>query len=83
MSRPEATHVYIARKTCGCVTAVVTDCGDKHTAADVKDFIMTGRTVERMAIDVFKADVRLGCKCPPPTPIGEPVDASLFAEEGE
>lgn len=51
------THCYIGRKSCGCVVAVVTDCGDKLTADAVAEFVLEGLTLERVSFDVYRSEV--------------------------
>jgi hypothetical protein len=45
---PKPTHVYIARKKCGCVVGVVTDMHDKSTGKFVAEFIETGYEIEHI-----------------------------------
>lgn len=64
MTRTESvltsTHVYVGRKPCGCVVAVVVDAQDKQTGKDVGKFIANGLVVERMTEEAFGA-VTVGC----------------------
>jgi hypothetical protein len=57
-----ATHVYVGRKPCGCIVAVVVDTQDKQTGKDVGKFIANGLAVERMTNEAFEA-VKAGCAC--------------------
>jgi hypothetical protein len=41
------THVYVARKDCGCVIGLVADLRDKSTGEHVSEFIGDGLIVER------------------------------------
>ncbi len=59
----DATHVYIARKQCGCVVGAATDCGDKTTADFVRDFIKSGYTIERLTFPEYRTCPAFGCKC--------------------
>lgn len=42
------THVYIARKECGCCVGLVTDLRNKSTGQSVGEFIGDGLTVDRV-----------------------------------
>ncbi len=58
----ETKMAYIGKKPCGCVVAATVDDGKtpKATANDVRDFIRSGYTVERVPL----ADVKLKrCNC--------------------
>jgi hypothetical protein len=59
-----ATHAYIARNKCGCVTAVCVDHPDlaKETAKDIAAYVRSGRTVERVAIEESRVMLRR-CRC--------------------
>ncbi len=59
----QSTHAYIAKKLCGCVTAVTVDLPGhpNWTSRDVAEFIAAGRTVERVTIEKARK-VKL-CKC--------------------
>lgn len=54
----QPSHVYVARKECGCCVGLVTDLADKDTGAHVADFIGSGLAVERVTWDVYKDTVR-------------------------
>ena len=47
MSDEKPTHVYVARKDCGCVIGLVTDMRDKRTGKHVAEFIADGLVVTR------------------------------------
>lgn len=53
--KPE--YVYVARNPCGCVSGLVNDDRDKFTADSVAGFISDGRTVDRVAWDVYVNEV--------------------------
>ncbi len=61
----QATHAYIAKKPCGCVTAVTVDLPDHPdwTSHDVADFIKSGRSVERVTIAEARQTLLVRCKC--------------------
>ena len=47
MSDEKPTHVFVARKDCGCVVGLVTDTRDKRTGKHVAEFIAAGLAVTR------------------------------------
>lgn len=51
----KATHVYLAISPCGCATGAATDLGDDDTAESVRDFHTSGRTVERVTFEEYRA----------------------------
>ena len=57
-----ATHVYIARRSCGCASGFAVDGGGKETARDVASFIKSGRTVDRVPLTDARA-IRFRTKC--------------------
>lgn len=64
----QTTHVYVARKKCGCMVAAVSDMPtfERETAKDVADFIRDGLAIERMTMAEYKgASGAMGCKCGP------------------
>lgn len=69
-----ATHVYVGRKPCGCIDCAATDLGDKWTGDSVRDFIKSGRAVERLSLEQYRG-ATFGCKCNK-----LPVQASLLEE---
>ncbi len=72
----DASHVYLAYKSCGCMVGAATDCGDKETAAYVANFIKSGCTVQRMTFEDYRKTAGpLGCKCGPK----KPKQGDLFA----
>jgi hypothetical protein len=60
----KATHVYVGRKPCGCIVAVVVDEPKypKDTGKDVAAFIRRGYTVERITLEELRGR-KIGCKC--------------------
>lgn len=46
-SEQKPTHVYVARKDCGCVVGLVSDLRDKSTGDHVSEFIADGLAVTR------------------------------------
>ena len=56
-SEMHPTHVYVARKACGCCIGLATDLGDKWTAEAVAEFISSGLTVDRIAWADYKEKV--------------------------
>lgn len=63
----QATHVYLARKTCGCPVAVCTDIdipsARKDASAFVLDCIKRGYAVSRVTFDEYR-ESGFGKKCP-------------------
>lgn len=51
----EPTHVYVARRPCGCIAGVAVDMGDKGTGAYVAEFIADGYGVDRVDFDTYRA----------------------------
>lgn len=56
------THVYIARRPCGCAAGFEVDYADKSTAKGVADFITSGMTIERVTLEDARA-VKYVRKC--------------------
>lgn len=56
MDIPRPAFVYIGRRSCGCCTAVISDLPgfEKDTAKEVAEVIASGRTIERVAFDVYR-----------------------------
>lgn len=54
MPETKPTHVYVARKDCGCVIGLVTDLRDKSTGEGVAEFIGDGYTVSREDWQTYK-----------------------------
>ncbi len=64
MNPMDATHVYLAFKSCGCMVGVATDCADNDTAKYVASFIKSGCTIQRTTFaDYRKGVMPMGCKC--------------------
>lgn len=57
-SEQKPTHVYVARKECGCCIGLVTDLADKSTGEAVAEFISSGLTVDRVAWADYADKVR-------------------------
>lgn len=53
----EPTHVYLARRPCGCVIGVTVDLADKSTGRYVAKFIASGHAVERVDFEQYRAVV--------------------------
>jgi hypothetical protein len=53
------THVYVARKLCGCVVGLVTDLGDKQTGKHVAEFIGSGLAVNRHDWATYREKIAL------------------------
>lgn len=76
-----ATHLYIGRKACGCVVAVVNDEPDepKWTAKEVANLIKSGLTVERISFEQWRATdhtaIKFGC-----VHVSKPQQGDLFTE---
>lgn len=49
--------VYVGRLPCGCVSAVVSDYGDKSTGEAVAEFIASGRTIERVSFEDYRTRI--------------------------
>lgn len=66
--RPSApSHVFIGRRPCGCITAVVNDEGDKFTRRTVYDYATSGLTVARISWEAYRQQVSREAtfmKCP-------------------
>lgn len=50
-----ASHVYVARKSCGCVAGLVSDYADRTTGKAVCEFIASGLTVTRETFEYYKS----------------------------
>ena len=81
----EPTHVYLARRPCGCVIGVTVDMADKATGGHVAEFIASGHAVERVDFEQYRAAVVheagfLKSVCPHQAAIlaAEPVQAALL-----
>lgn len=57
MNHINPTHVYVARRKCGCVTGLVSDLGDKATGKSVCEMIGGGLTIDRVSFDDYKAKI--------------------------
>jgi hypothetical protein len=60
------THSYVARQKCGCVVTVIGDMGDKWTADEVRNCIIKGMTIDRVARgtpEFTQALEHIGCTC--------------------
>lgn len=83
MKHLRPTHVYIGRETCGCVTAVVNDDGDKATGREVAGFIAQGRTIERVTFEDYRKRIvnePTFMRCPHPPgqlPLLNPVERGV------
>ena len=51
------THVYIARKACGCCIGVCTDYQDKNTGEAVGEWIADGLTISRADWNTYKTAI--------------------------
>lgn len=81
----EPTHVYLARRPCGCVIGVTVDMADKATGRHVAEFIASGYAVERVDFERYRAAVVheagfLKSVCPhqAATLAAQPVQAALL-----
>jgi hypothetical protein len=79
MRDKKPTHCYIGRAWCGCVLAITTDRGDKHTAQSVAEFIKDGMTVERIPYFDGRLDAIVNFDCKHgDKPSAEPEQLPLF-----
>ena len=51
------THVFIGRRPCGCVTAVVNDDDDNFTRATVMEYTTNGLTVSRITWETYREQI--------------------------
>lgn len=54
-SRP--THVYVARKDCGCCIGIASDMRDRETGEGVAEWIGDGYTVDRVDWNTYRESV--------------------------
>jgi len=76
-----ASHVYVARRKCGCVVTLIADSGDKFTAKEVARCILNGLAIQREPIEkVWNKEILLQIKCEHETSASEKGKAKATKE---
>lgn len=76
-----ASHVYVARRKCGCVVTLIADSGGEFTAKEVAKCIRSGLAIQREPIEkVWNKEMLLQIKCEHETATSENGEAKMTKE---